>query len=81
MKESKGWTQEELDSMAIGATLGDLNYEWELPDELPACEKPHHIARSCFHSPNHLKHIKSLPAIPMRIPENQKKHIKKSGKK
>ena len=78
IKEITGWT--EMDELGFQMTH-DIHGEWEIPDELPRAEKPHHIARSCFHSPNHLKHIKSLPAMPMRIPENQKKHIKKDGKK
>jgi len=72
------WTGE--DELAF--QMGDMNgMAFNEEADVRGCDKPHHVARSIFHQPNHLKHIKSVPAIPMRLPEVMKKHIKRNGKK
>jgi hypothetical protein len=50
-------------------------------EDLIGCDKPHHLARSVYHQPNHLKHIKSVPIMPSKLLEVLKKHIKRDGKK
>jgi hypothetical protein len=58
--------------------------DWDLrPDELPGYDKFHHRERSIRHQPNHLRHPIEKPFIlsEIRIPEKQKKYIKRDGRR
>lgn len=75
---SEIWT----DKDELAFQMGDMNgMGFDEEAEVKGSDKPHHVARSIFHQPNHLKHIKSVPAVAMRLPEVMKKHIKRTGKK
>ena len=62
--ETPAWSQDDEDEYQLSTGIDGIAFD---DVETKGSEKPHHVARSIYHSPNHLKHFKSLP-----VPKSQR---------